>query len=818
MRPAIDKLSCLFLLLLIICSSMGASAATSDGQIMDDPADATNWAGSEHGAKFSAGAGTQFLGDNDVQNFAAGRGSLIFRHGPRGLEKVIIVELSRPVLVRSVVFGTAIDDVVRVPTAAEVYLSQTGEAGSYTLAGQANEVYARRTLVAIDPPARARWVKFSFKDTSGGSRITFLGVFSATPEVVRARYGGFDKPTFPVPGSITIDEINRGQAQYGTKGDIDLTFHCGAIEYASPPPPGAGTLLQRFISEDSHIRRQLEKLQVELPVYRALGVTAMETYVRWNLVEEQPGVYDFSVYDELLRLFEQNGLKWTPYIVLGPAYTLPEWFRQSDEYVPFRCLEHGRDNAVVSIWDPQVRKHVARFLRAFSEHYRKRDSVQQVMIGISGLYGENLYPHFAQNDWTTNTTGDYHAHWGWWCGDEYARRDFQRWLSAKYHRIERLNRAWRSEYVSFAQIAPQPPERFKSNRAKVDFQEWYLGAMTGYLEFWLRTARKYLPETKLCAVTGGFGLPIEGADFSAAAKVAARYRAGLRITNEGDNFAENVALTRWLTSAGRFYGAWFGTEPAALQIEESSVAARVFNATTSGAQELFCYPTDLTRREDYLKLVESLPYLRQRKPVIATAFWLPRTNLMVADELDYIGEMRKLREAMDFDVVDGPMIRDGALGRYRVLVMGLGNIEEARVLKRIYAWLRKGGILIRLQSGPLTTVEGATVYQDKLEALQVGVQLPFGEMRKIGRGYLITVPATQEESLGEAADWALTHLRDSSLPQLLRRVPGVYCCRMEDGLLLLNINPTPVEVSIGFAGRTQTVNIAGQSIVSLPRE
>ena len=71
-----------------------------------DDADMTNWASPAHGAQISAGANTQFLPPNDLPQYITGNG-LIFRHGPRSLEKTLIVELPKPVIVRSVVVSTA---------------------------------------------------------------------------------------------------------------------------------------------------------------------------------------------------------------------------------------------------------------------------------------------------------------------------------------------------------------------------------------------------------------------------------------------------------------------------------------------------------------------------------------------------------------------------------------------------------------------------------------------------------------------------------------------------------------------------------------
>jgi len=115
-----------------------------------------NWAAPEHGARYHAGPNTQFLGSNDLRSLVASEGDrAIFRHGPRGLEEIIIVELAAPVLVQCVAFGTSIGDVVRVPTGFDVYLSSSGAADSYQFAGACTQVIASRSMVVVQPATSA---------------------------------------------------------------------------------------------------------------------------------------------------------------------------------------------------------------------------------------------------------------------------------------------------------------------------------------------------------------------------------------------------------------------------------------------------------------------------------------------------------------------------------------------------------------------------------------------------------------------------------------------------------------------------------------
>ena len=82
--------------------------------------------------------------------------------------------------------------------------------------------------------------------------------------------------------------------------------------------------------------------------------------------------------------------------------------------------------------------------------------------------------------------------------------------------------------------------------------------------------------------------PPHGSNFAEQCRVAAKHKAGVRITNEASNYALNFALTRWVASAGKHYGAYYGFEPAG-GVDENGIVARIYNATASGANQLFDY-------------------------------------------------------------------------------------------------------------------------------------------------------------------------------------------------------------------------------------
>ena len=204
---------------------------------------------------------------------------------------------------------------------------------------------------------------------------------------------------------------------------------------------------------------------------------------------------------------------------------------------------------------------------------------------------------------------------------------------------------------------------------------------------------------------------LHGADFVRVTRDAARRGVGIRVTNEGDNFANNFGMTRMLSAATRFYGTTFGLEPAGFS-SARGVVARLFGALVSGADHLFYYSSNLFANDQAIaKWVRYAPLLdRRAKPVIDVAVFYPNT----ANKLDESGirytegafftRVYSLRSISDHDFVSEQMILDGALDRYKVLIFLWGDVTEKPVLDRIAQWVESGGTVIT--GLRLHTVEG----------------------------------------------------------------------------------------------------------------
>jgi hypothetical protein len=446
--------------------------------------------------------------------------------------------------------------------------------------------------------------------------------------------------------------------------------------------------------------------EAKLDLLKSLGVTSIQTYIFWNKIEKAPGVLDWSEYDADVALFKKHGLKWVPFIIAGPWYATPDFVRADPQIVMLRCLEHGRESAIPSIWCQRLRVYVREYLQKFAAHYRPLEVLESVNLGISGDYGEAIYSVLG------NWPGEYHSHGGYWCGDPLAAADFRKSMGALYPGgITALNKAWRTPYASLEDIAPFLPERAPCERAWQEELRWYREAMTNHADFWMKTARELFPDVEIYLCTGGDMAPEHGSDFAAQARIAARYNGGIRITNESSSFPMNVRLTRMVDAACRFYGAYFGHEPASA-VTPAGMLGRLFNAVTAGARQIFLYNTpELIGQADGKPAVgdggkfhrDYAEFQKTAVPIVDVGLYHPHpaAKQTASARQDFSDMASRIRRFVDYDFLDDRMIQEGVLAGKSVLIIAGASVIEAATLARVERWVGDGGVLFILGCRPV---------------------------------------------------------------------------------------------------------------------
>jgi hypothetical protein len=440
---------------------------------------------------------------------------------------------------------------------------------------------------------------------------------------------------------------------------------------------------------------------------KSIGVTSHEVYVRWNLCEVEPGKWDWSVYDPYVKIYKEHGMKWVPFLICGSPYSLPDWYYKKPGSQGYVCLEHGEASDVQSLWNPAMREHVAAFIKAFCEHYKDSGTIESILLGVTGNYGEAIYP-VTGNDWTADVHGKYHTHPGFWAGDPFAVKSFRAWVKAKYQTDEKLKAAWGENAPPIDQVTPVLKKNLKTNeRSWIDFLDWYSGSMTDYARFWLAETRKNFPTGDIYLCTGGHAPPPHGSDFAEQCKAAAQVHGGVRITNEASEYPLNFSLTRWVASAGEQYGAYYSFEPAG-PVDPAGVVARVYNAAASGARGLhYYYPNLFDKPESKANFIRTESEFRQRKPIVEIAMYYPSASIKLLGQ-DFLGHVRDLRDRFDFNYLSDGQIRDGGLAKVKALIIVGAKVFDEPVLQAIEQWVAKGGLVliddfpdgIRLVDGP----------------------------------------------------------------------------------------------------------------------
>lgn len=541
------------------------------------------------------------------------------------------------------------------------------------------------------------------------------------------------------------------------------------------------------------------EMRNKLPLVRALGFQAVESYVRWNSVEAIKGVFDWSYYDAIVAEIKKNGLLWSPFVIAGPAYTLPKWFHDSPYFLGYKCLEHNQRSDIQTIFSDKWPTYVQRYLAEFGKHYRNGGAVMEMNLGISGCYGEVLYPASAGSNIGFNGQ-PLHAHDGYWAGGKEAFQSFQIWLRAHYPSIKDLNLTWKSKFSTFDNIETFLPETAMTARQKLDFYDWYMDSMSDWADHWDQWAKQAMPGTPIYQKVGGWGNIMDGADFARITRDAAKRGIRIRETTEHDNFAFNFGMIRLLSSATRFYDTGFGMEPAG-PLTARGIVSRIFGALVSDADELFFYSSNLFSDEKSItKWLRYAPLLDHRaKPVIDVAVFYPNTAMKLGEvgrslEGPFFSRAYSLRSITDHDFVSEQMIMDGALDQYKVLIFLWGAQIEKPVLDRIAKWVEAGGTVITPIA--LQTVEGDRSVQKAWE------------QGKTGKGQFIRYL----EHEANPSEYYLRFLRSHLLeingyhPYMLKALQmdkpeTVYWSLLQNGeLALLNYDDAPATVR--FDGKT----------------
>jgi len=531
-----------------------------------------------------------------------------------------------------------------------------------------------------------------------------------------------------------------------------------------------------------------------VPLYRELGLRAVAEYAYWWYLEPEPGQWDWRFSD---RVHEGLGKLGLGHAVYPWFHVAPPWYQKTDRYTPLRCLQHDKDiDLCMSLWDPNAPACCERLYAAYRSHFG--DEVGPIFVGIYGDFGEVMFP-VAINPWWRPKCK--HNHIDFWTADRFARRDFVRFCRAKYGRIETLNQRWGSALARFEDITY--PKDEKTPRWWLDFIEWRYESMNRFTAAALRAVRKHYPKTELHILLGGGSeLLYYAQDNTGLPKLCAEYDVVVHSTHGGGR--EMWFMAKRIATAAKFYGLRYVTEPPG-KVPPERVLERLFIDASTGVTGMFEYMHNLF--ENAPQLSRYLGLLRQDPPLCEAAalFCTTYHRLQPAARRPGPGAVpQKLKRAfdeihdvMDLDLLDEPLIADGALDRYKLLIQFEGDIYEARTIERIVAWVRQGGVLILCGQRPWRTPEGlCPAPADFFEPTRPLPGLDGAVIKRFGKGSVIGL---RSESGGRPAMYEAIYAVASNLSRYSQtcndlfvadgRMDGVWTTTFADRILLLNTSP-----------------------------
>lgn len=447
-----------------------------------------------------------------------------------------------------------------------------------------------------------------------------------------------------------------------------------------------------------------DPLFADLPRLAALGIDAVEDYVGWNVIEKKEGAPDFSLHrrhrDEALRL----GLS---YVVYPWVHALPPWLADSARLDRARCLEHGQTTIHPSIFAPSTLSLYDRFYALLASGLGA--DLESVTLALPCDYGEVGYPT-GMGAWVLDAENDAtHRHPGFWCGDEFAVRDFRARMFARFGSLDAVNAILGASFRRDDDVRPLAPPDLDaaSDRFRFELAEWYRDALLGFVRAIVKVARTHFPRARLAIKCGHASeLLSTGIDYARLVPLCAE----LGLTLWSTHGTLSTVFHRRIRTLCTIHGVPYFTE-APTERSREQILARFADDEHDGAEGFFeFHDTFLEYERDFL---EQRPRLKgaPRKRDVAVLFH--STGQILHPRLEYPSRLfalgEHLRDLVEFDVLDEETIaHTAALDRYAVvLVVDPGPIR-ADALAALERFAARGGRVVLPAAPALHPIAGVS--------------------------------------------------------------------------------------------------------------
>lgn len=196
------------------------------------------------------------------------------------------------------------------------------------------------------------------------------------------------------------------------------------------------------------------------------GFNAIKVHIPWYRVETVPGVYDYSVFDEMIDyVVKEKGLK--------VAISLDMTRRLGDGIISEEDIMRDKDgNLCMGIADSELPDRVEISFNSENAVSKCVEYYKNIVSHYNELYGDEILfylPAFSQ-----------YAETEYWCTSEYDFSEnsvlaFRDYLKSIYGDIEALNKAVSSNFTSFEEIDP-----VTFSRSHTEAKFWYVPRQLWY--------------------------------------------------------------------------------------------------------------------------------------------------------------------------------------------------------------------------------------------------------------------------------------------------------------------------------------------------
>jgi len=412
---------------------------------------------------------------------------------------------------------------------------------------------------------------------------------------------------------------------------------------------------------------------------RLLGFTSVEDYPTLDVLEPVKGRLHAEPYAANAQACQGMGIG---YAIYPWVHFYPDWVEKEPGFTAYANLESGLKCRQPSGWAPATMKLVAHFYTVLGRSLGRQ--VSAVYVTDCSEYGELGYP----NGYTQWLRTDPNAKKGWWCGDRYARADFQARMLKQYGPLDKLNGRWGTSFPNAREIAYPPIDLLKENpdplklkpadrRWVLDFIYWYQDSAARRMQSFLRSAQAAFPN-RPCEIKLGHGdeSAMMGHSYSSACRILnGTPRLAIRSTHAATSYFH----VKRVSTPARFFGFKdFLTEPPGTMKPER-MAERIFTDACAGVTAYFDYPQN--PRAAGGSFTDNIRLLDGTAAIVDVALLFPEADHYLRINQAYPRNLLEcagaLRDVADFDVIDERLVAAGVLKRYAVVVLvGTPILEE----------------------------------------------------------------------------------------------------------------------------------------------